>query len=80
LLLLAIYLKLSSFFSPLAGFLSAVVLAVQPVFVAQSGFILPEVCLALFVLLALCFYYEERFWLFALFALFASMAILTKES
>ena len=77
LLLLVVYLKVSQYFSPMAGLLSAVLLAMQAVFVAQSGFVLPEVCLALFIFLALSYYHEERFWLFALFA---SLAILTKES
>ena len=77
LLLLAVYLKVSKYFSPLTGIVSVVVLAVQPLFLAQSCLILPEITLALFAFMAICSYYEHKFWLFALFA---CLAILTKEA
>jgi hypothetical protein len=49
----------------------------QPLFVAQSALVLPEVTLALFIFMALCSYYEGRvLW----FAFYASLAMLTKES
>ncbi len=76
LLLLVVYLKISRYFSPEAGLLSVLILAVQPVFLAQAALLLPEICLALLIFLSLCFYYENRFWLFAIFA---SLAAVTKE-
>ena len=77
LLLLAVYLKVSKYFNPLIGFLSAFILAIQPLFLAQSGMVLPEILLALLIFLSLCSYYENKF---SQFAIFASLAILTKES
>lgn len=76
-LLLAIYSKIKNYFNPLTGLLSAILLAVQPIFLAQSGLILPEITLTLFIFLSLVSYYEERF---LAFAIFASLAVLTKES
>ena len=76
-LLLAVYIKVDRYFNPVTGILSVVLLASQPLFLAQSGLLLPEMSLSLFVFLALCFYFEERF---LLFALFGALAILTKEA
>ena len=75
-LLLVVYVKIGKHFDPVTGILSATILSVQPLFLAQSGLMLPEISLTLFVFLALCSYYENKFWLFAFFA---SLAILTKE-
>ncbi len=77
LLLLSIYIKVSKYFSPLTGLLSVILLAIQPLFLAQSAFVLPEISLSLFAFLALCAFYENKLWLYILFA---SLAILTKES
>ena len=77
LLLLAIYVKVSKYFDSLTAIISVIVLSVQPLFLAQSAMVLPEIMLALLVFLAICSYYENKF---LLFAVFASMAILTKEA
>lgn len=77
LLLFAIYKNVSAFYNRLIGFCVVLLLCAQPVFMAQSTFVLPEMMLALFAFLALASYYEKRFgW----FALYTSLAMMTKES
>jgi 4-amino-4-deoxy-L-arabinose transferase-like glycosyltransferase len=76
-LLCAVYIKIGRYFNPKAGLVSALILAVQPVFLAQSGLLIPEITLALFIFLALCSYYEKSFFLFSVFVV---MAVLTKEA
>ncbi len=76
-LLVAVYFFCKDFFSPLVGFLSVLMLAVQPLFLAQSSFLLPEVMMALWTLLSLYYYLKEK-WI--LFIVFASLMLLTKES
>lgn len=64
-------------FSPATGFWSAVVLCVQPIFIAQSSMVLPEVMLALFCTLAIYHFLKgNRVYYF----IFASAALLTKET
>lgn len=65
------------FYSATVGLLATLFLAVQPLFLAQSGLVLPEMLLGLFCMLALFAYAANRH---VLFALFASMALLTKET
>ncbi|MGL5890546.1 MAG: glycosyltransferase family 39 protein, partial [Bacteroidia bacterium] len=60
LLLLAVYRTASRVFSPGAGIAAVVLICVQPVFFAQSGLLLPEIMLALFLLLALQAYTENK--------------------
>lgn len=76
-LLVAVYFFCKEFFSPLIGFLSTLMLAVQPLFLAQSSFLLPEVMMALWTVLVLYYYLKEK-WI--LFIVFASLMLLTKES
>lgn len=76
-LLIAVYFFCKDFFSPLVGLLSALMLAVQPIFIAQSSFLLPEVMMALWTILSLYFYLKEK-WI--LYIVFASLMLLTKES
>lgn len=77
LLLFALYKKFSEYYNRLIGFCIVLLLCAQPVFIAQSTFVLPEMMLALFAFLALASYYEKQFgW----FALYASLAMMTKES
>lgn len=76
-LLVAVYFFCKEFFSPLLGLLSALMLAVQPLFIAQSSFLLPEVMMGLWTVLVLYFYLKEK-WI--LFIVFASLMLLTKES
>jgi hypothetical protein len=77
LLLSAVYIKVSKYFSPLAALISVFILSVQPLFVAQSALVLPEIFLSLLLFLAICSYYEDKL---LLFAIYGSIAILTKES
>jgi 4-amino-4-deoxy-L-arabinose transferase-like glycosyltransferase len=77
LLLLVVYRSAARIFSPAAGLAAVLLICVQPVFFAQSGLLLPEIMLALFLLLALQAYTENK-WVVYLLA--ASAAILTKES
>ena len=57
--------------------LACLMLMVQPVFIAQSTMVLPEVMLALLCTAAMFAYAKNRL---GLFALFSSFAILTKET
>ena len=57
--------------------LAPVLVLVQPLFLAQSTLVLPEMMLALFALLALWGYHKERWWVFLLAA---SAMILVKET
>lgn len=77
LLLLAVYVTGKKIFSPLAGFLAVFFLGMQPIFLAQSVLVLPEVMLALFVLIALVAFLENRK---ILYVIAATAALLTKES
>lgn len=77
LLLLVVYQRICKYFNARAALFSVFIIAVQPVFLAQCGFALPEVSLALFLFLALCSYGEGKY---LYYALFASLAIMTKES
>lgn len=75
--LAAVYFFCKEFLSPLVGFLSALMLAVQPLFLAQSSFLLPEVMVALWTILTL-YYFLKKKWL--LFFVFGNFLLLTKES
>ncbi|HWB62125.1 MAG TPA: glycosyltransferase family 39 protein, partial [Chitinophagales bacterium] len=66
-LLFVVYRKTTKYFDSLTALVAVMLLAIQPLFLAQSALVLPEITLALFVLLALTAYYEKRFALFALF-------------
>lgn len=59
------------------GFWAAVLLALQPMFIQQSGFLLPEIQLTLFVVLTVLFYMQRRIWPFVLAG---SGLLLTKET
>lgn len=76
-LLVAVYFFCKEFLSPMVGFLSALLLAVQPLFLAQSSFLLPEVMMALWTILTL-YYFLKKKWI--LFFVFGSFMLLTKES
>ena len=77
LLLVAIYFKISRYFNARNALVCAVICLIQPIFLAQSGLVLPEILLAFLMFMALCSYYEGGF---MLFAFYASLALLTKES
>lgn len=76
-LLCCVYYYTSIFYNKLTGLVAATILAFQPVFVSQSILVLPEVTLALLLFLAMVNYVNHRY---GYFALFCSLAILTKES
>ncbi|MCB9187078.1 MAG: glycosyltransferase family 39 protein [Flavobacteriales bacterium] len=59
------------------GFWAAVLLAMQPMFIQQAGFLLPEVQLALFVVLTVLFYVKRNV---LLFILSGTAMLLTKET
>lgn len=59
------------------GFWSAAFFALQPIFISQAGFLLPEVLLSLFVALTILFYLQRKVWLFVLFG---TAMLLTKET
>jgi len=65
------------FLSNKAGFTAAFVLALQPVFLAQSGLLLPEVMLALFSLLSFYFYLDNKRILYVIAGI---LTVFTKES
>lgn len=77
LLLITIYLTGKALFSKDAGLLAALLLFFQPVFLAQSSFVLLEVFLSLLGLLTVYFFYKKS-WL--LYILSASALVMTKES
>lgn len=61
----------------LAANLSVILLSVQSLFLAQATFLLPEMLVALLLLLSIHFFLSRRFWLFAIAS---SMMVLTKET
>jgi hypothetical protein len=65
------------FFSPDVALLSSVLLIVQPLFFAQSVFVLPEIMLGVFSLLSIYFYLDKKIWTSSIFA---ALALLTKET
>ena len=64
-------------FNKKTGFLAAVLLIFQPIFITQSTMILPEMMLALLGMLSLLFYLQQRY---VYYFIFASLLILTKET
>src|ERR1019366_3043834 len=52
-LILMVYLKTTKYFGQLTGIISVAILILQPLFLAQSAMVLPEIALAFFVFLSL---------------------------
>lgn len=78
LLLIAVYFfGKKIFLSPKAGFTATFVLIMQPVFLAQSGFLLPEIMLALFSLLTFYFYLDNKR---VLYVIAGILTVFTKET
>ncbi len=77
LLLTAVYRKLSRYTNQLTGLVAVTFLGMQPLFLAQSCMVLPEIMLSLFAFLGLASYYEKKY---LQFAFWGSLAVLTKES
>lgn len=76
-LLFVLYRFTRDFFSHAAGLLACTLLAVQPVFIAQSSMVLPEIMLAFFCTASIYAYLKGRF---LQVALFSTLAIMTKET
>ncbi|WP_420208706.1 ArnT family glycosyltransferase [Candidatus Electronema sp. JC] len=76
-LLLVLYRLARDLFSHEVGLLACALLAVQPVFIAQSSMVLPEIMLAFFCTASIHAYLKERFLQVALFSI---LAIMTKET
>lgn len=76
-LLTAVYTKLKSLYNSSIAFSTALLLIVQPAFLAISGLLLPEVMLALWAWLGITNYYQRNY---LRAGLYVSLAILTKES
>jgi len=77
LLLISLYLIGKSFFNPETGLLAAILMFFQPVFLAQSSFVLLEIFLSLLALLTIWAFFKKRWnW----YLIFSSMLVMTKES
>ena len=72
-LILVLYLWGRKMYGQQIAAIACLLLMVQPVFIAQSSMVLPEILLALICFAAIFFYINNRL---ALFALFSSLAIL----
>lgn len=77
LLLILFYRKITAVSNRMVAVCAMLLLAVQPVFMAQSTLVLPEMMLTLFVFLALASYYNCNY---GAFAVYAALALLVKES
>ncbi|MCB0756190.1 MAG: glycosyltransferase family 39 protein [Flavobacteriales bacterium] len=77
LLIVAVYKLGEALASKSVGFWSAALLAMQPIFIQQAGFLLPEIMLALFVTLTVLFYLKRKMWLYLAAG---SAMLLTKET
>ncbi|MDC0231101.1 glycosyltransferase family 39 protein [Aureispira] len=76
-LILSTYYLGKEMFNKKIGFLAAVLLIFQPLFITQSTMILPEMMLALLGVLSLLFYIQKKY---LPYFLFSSLLILTKET
>jgi len=77
LLIISMYEVCNKLFNKRVAILSTVIISVQTIFFVQASFVLPEIMVALLVLLTLYYYTTEQF----LFAFFSCTALLfTKES
>jgi 4-amino-4-deoxy-L-arabinose transferase-like glycosyltransferase len=77
LLVVTTYLFGKKYFSEQTGLIAAILLLIQPVFIAQSTLVLPEVMLALFCLLSIYYYLNHQY---IVSGLLGGLAILTKET
>jgi len=77
LLLITLFLTGKQLFNKDTGLLAAILMFLQPVFLAQSSFVLLEVFLALIGLLTILFFFQKK-WL--LYGIMSSALVLTKES
>ncbi len=76
-LIVSVYYVGNKLFNKTIALSSAIFLMIQPVFLAQSALVLPEVMLALFCLLSVYYYLKRQIlWYF----IFASLMVLAKET
>lgn len=76
-LIVCTYLFCKKFFSERVGFIAGLLLSVQPLFITQSVFLMPEMLMALWTMLCLFVFFEGRKFLFLIFG---TAMMLTKES
>ncbi|MEM6261676.1 MAG: glycosyltransferase family 39 protein [Bacteroidota bacterium] len=76
-LLFAVYLLGRTFFSPIVGLFTAILLGIQPVFQAQASMVLPEVMLALWSVLCVYHYLKGNA---GGYIIFGAALALTKET
>ena len=77
LLLISLFLVGKSFFNAETGLLATILMFLQPMFLAQSSFVLLEIFLSLLALWTIWAFFKKRyFW----YAIFGSMLVMTKES
>ncbi len=77
LVLIAFHRLLAHHVGILAANLSVIILSVQSLFLAQASLVLPEMLLTLFLILSLHAFLTAKYWLFALWA---TLMVLTKET
>ncbi len=77
LLLISLYLVGKSFFNGETGLIAVILMFLQPVFLAQSSFVLLEIFLSLLALWTIWTFFKKR-WIW--YAIFSSMLVMTKES
>lgn len=75
--IIAVYKLGQQLHSKKIGFWAAVLFSVQPLFIAQAGFLLPEVLLTLFVVLSILFYLKRNI---IAYAIAGTAMLLTKET
>lgn len=76
-LLCSLYFITAKHYSKYTGLLAVMLLITQPLFFAQSVLILPEICLALFMIWSIHFWVVKKY---LLHGIFAALAILIKET
>jgi 4-amino-4-deoxy-L-arabinose transferase-like glycosyltransferase len=76
-LIISVYYFCKKLFSKEVGLIACIFLLVQPIFQAQSVFVLPEVMVSLFSLLAIYFFIQQR-WL--AYIAMATLLLYTKET
>lgn len=72
-----VYKFCKAFFSKRVAMIACILMAVQPVFIAQSVFLMPEMLMALWTMVCFYYYFRQQ-WL--AFVLAATAMLLTKES
>jgi 4-amino-4-deoxy-L-arabinose transferase-like glycosyltransferase len=76
-LIVSVYFITNELCSKNAGIIACTTLMLQPVFLSQSGMVLPEIMVALFSLLSLYFFYKNKI---LLCSVFLTALLFTKES